>query len=188
MHYYRVKLILLKIVQPGLQIVLCVYSGRSNHSTSIFPSSCDIEHTHPEPWYQCLDGSTGSSIRLVFENFLLFVLYHFFRKGNQQGKKKNQKSDSLCLFKRDCWEHKRPVSFSLIVWTKAGQILRVQFSPSPKSFNPVSMLWKLQAQSPRSPSHPVPSWSGWGAGGPHKKKILALIHFALAPSLKQNNN
>lgn len=126
---------------------------------------------------------------LVFENSLLFILYRFFRKENQQGKKKkNQKPDSLCLFKRDCWEHKRPVSFSLIVWTKAGQILRVQFSPSPKSFNPVSVLWKASGFRAQSPSHPIPSWGVWGMGGPCKKKIWALIHFTFAPSLKQNSN
>lgn len=146
--------------------MFCVYPGRSNHSTFIFPFFW--EPTHQEPWHQCLDGITSCNILTCLWEFSLIYTVtslQFFIEG-KSNMVKNQKSDSLCLFKNDCCEHKRSVSFSLIVWTIAGQILRVPFSLSPQLLQYVSMLWKTSASEQLFSKSRFPRWGGMGCRRP----------------------
>lgn len=103
---------------------------------TFFPFFWDTKLAHQEPWYHCLDGIIHCNIPTCLWEFSLIYtvtsVQFFVEVKNQQGKKKSQVWQPL--FKRNCCKHNR-VSFSLIVWTIAGQILRVQFSLSPKPFN-----------------------------------------------------
>lgn len=159
--------------------MLCVYLGRSNDST---PFVCDTE-----PLIECCGISALTAfLACLWEVF--FYLYcnllTIFHSGKKINKVKKSEVWQPLFVQRDCWEHKRPVSFSLIVWTKAGQIPRLQLFLSIKSFHLLSMLWKTSGSEqlfPKSPSS-KPRW----CGRPALKRKYWLLFTLLWPYLLKN--
>lgn len=160
-----------------------MYLGRSNHS-ALFLFFGDTEPTHRELRHPCLAGVTGCHIlTCLWEVFsILWPPYNVSWWRKKPTRWKTEVWEPLCD-QRDCWEHKRPVSLALILWRKAGQLLRLPFFLSLNSFGLMSTLWKtLGSEQLFSKS----LFSELGRGGVRealsKKEVLASIHFAFAPS------